>query len=425
LPARGDRREEIFRDDRDRWKFVNFGGVTNFTNTSTAGNASINNNFGGRTEFFRTSSGGNATISNSGEGSTVFTTSSSAENATIQNADTGVTLFQDTSTAGRAAITNNSGGSTTFSNTSSAASATITTNSGGSTFFAGASNGSQARLITNAGGTVDISMLSVAGMTAGSIEGAGTYLLGSKQLTVGVNDLSTRVSGTISDEGVAGGVGGSLVKVGSGTLVLTGTNTYTGGTTIEFGTLQIGNGETSGSIARNVVNFATLAFNRSNPVTFGGQISGIGALIQMGSGLLTLAADNTYGGTITINSGTTLQLGNGGTTGSITGNVTDNGLLIFNRLNNVTYNGVISGFGSVYQNGSGTTILDGANTFFGFTVINTWHIISEQLAGFGQRQRDSKRGCSWSRPTANKCKCFLQSGGRRYPAVTDSRPQSW
>ena len=80
-------------------------------------------------------------------------------------------------------------------------------------------------------------------MTAGSIEGDGTYFLGSKQLTVGSNNLPTTVSGTINDGGAAGGVGGSLVKVGTGTLTLTGDNTYSGGTTISQGAIS---GEAAG-----------------------------------------------------------------------------------------------------------------------------------------------------------------------------------
>ena len=76
------------------------------------------------------------------------------------------------------------------------------------------------------------------GMTAGSIAGDGTYFLGSKQLTVGSNNLSTTVSGIIE------GAGGSLVKVGTGTLTLTGDNpntfTYTGGTIVSGGTLVVG-----------------------------------------------------------------------------------------------------------------------------------------------------------------------------------------
>ena len=77
-------------------------------------------------------------------------------------------------------------------------------------------------------------------MTAGSIAGAGTYFLGSKQLTVGSNNLSTTVSGLIEDGGASGGAGGSLVKVGTGTLTIDGAGTYTGGTTVSGGTLVVG-----------------------------------------------------------------------------------------------------------------------------------------------------------------------------------------
>ncbi|MFX5514207.1 autotransporter-associated beta strand repeat-containing protein, partial [Acinetobacter baumannii] len=68
-------------------------------------------------------------------------------------------------------------------------------------------------------------------LSAGSIAGAGHYALGAHELTVGSNNLSTEVSGDIS------GTGGSLVKIGTGTLTLTSAKTYTGGTTISAGTL--------------------------------------------------------------------------------------------------------------------------------------------------------------------------------------------
>ncbi len=72
-----------------------------------------------------------------------------------------------------------------------------------------------------------MSGLTTTSMTAGSIEGAGSYILGAKILTVGSNDLSTTVSGVIS------GPGGSLTKVGTGTLTLTNIETYTGATTVK------------------------------------------------------------------------------------------------------------------------------------------------------------------------------------------------
>jgi autotransporter-associated beta strand protein len=94
-------------------------------------------------------------------------------------------------------------------------------------------------------------------MTAGSIEGRGTYFLGSKALTVGGNNLSTTVNGTISDGGAFGGTGGSLVKVGTGTLTLAGTNSYAGGTIINGGALLL-TGDISSSSGVTVNAGATL-----------------------------------------------------------------------------------------------------------------------------------------------------------------------
>ena len=95
----------------------------------------------------------------------------------------------------------------------------------------------------------------------GSIAGAGSYDLGSKQLTVGSNNLSTVVSGQIADGGLFGGVGGSLVKIGSGTLALSGANTYTGPTNVNGGTLEV-----DGSIAAS----------SSVTVNTGGTLAGTG-----------------------------------------------------------------------------------------------------------------------------------------------------
>ena len=158
-------------------------------------------------------------------------TNQSANTQTFVN--NGILQINSTGTAGtNVSITNNL--TLRFTDSSKAGSAIITTNTGGSTLFLGASSGDQAQFITNAGGLVDISALITAGTTAGSIAGVGTYNLGSKEFTVGSNSLSTIVSGLIE------GTGGSLVKVGTGTLELDGDNTYTGGTTINDGTLVVG-----------------------------------------------------------------------------------------------------------------------------------------------------------------------------------------
>ena len=146
--------------------------------------------------------------------------------------------------------------------------------------------------------------------------------------------------------GITSAVGGSgaLSKLGSGTLVLHADAGYAGGTTISAGTLQLGSGRGSatGGILGNVANNGTLAFNRSNSYTFGGLVSGTGSVTQLGGGTTILTADNTYTGGTTISAGT-LQLGAGGATGGIVGNVVNNGGLVFNRGNGYAFGGVISG----------------------------------------------------------------------------------
>ena len=92
---------------------------------------------------------------------------------------------------------------------------------------------------------------------------------------------------------------------GAGTLTLITANTYTGGTTISAGTLQIGNGGNTGSIVGNVVNNGVLALNRSDALTFAGVISGNGGLEQRGTGILALTANSAaYTGTTSILAGT-------------------------------------------------------------------------------------------------------------------------
>ena len=70
-------------------------------------------------------------------------------------------------------------------------------------------------------------------LSAGSIAGGGNFRLGQNELTVGGNNLSTNVTGVIADGGTGGGTSGSLVKTGTGTMTLSGANTYTGATTVE------------------------------------------------------------------------------------------------------------------------------------------------------------------------------------------------
>ena len=212
----------------------------------------------------------------------------------------------------------------------------------------------------------------------------------------------------------------TLVQQGTGTLTVTGTNnTYTGGTTISAGTLQIGrsnpnvlpNGSGKGIVTINsngtldlngynltlnglggsgavtsnatgVTSVLSLGSDNSSRIFPGVIRDGLGnvALTIQGSGTLTLTGTNGYSGTTTINAGGTLQVGNWSSTGSLgSGNVVDNGSLVFSRSNTMTVANAISGSGSITQSddsgdgtgyGCSTLILTGNNTFFtGATVI--------------------------------------------------------
>jgi autotransporter-associated beta strand protein len=187
-------------------------------------------------------------------------------------------------------------GSTEFHNTSSAGNATIT-NRGGSTFFSGNSDGGTARAITNGNGSFDISNLTSTGMGIGSIEGSGNYFLGSKTLSVGGNNLSTTVSGVIQDGGLFGtrSTGGSLTKVGTGTLTLTGANTYTGTTTVNSGSLIV---DESIASAQTVVNPGGLLGGRG---FLGGSLANSGIVSPGDSpGTLTIAGNYTQSPTGTL-----------------------------------------------------------------------------------------------------------------------------
>ena len=203
-------------------------------------------------------------------------------------------------------------------------------------------------------GTLQIGNGGTTGSYAGDIANNGT---------VGFNR-----SDDIVYDGVITG-SGNLVKEGNGTLILTGNNDYAGGTSIDGGTLQIGDGGTTGSVAGNISNDGKLVFNRSDDIAYGGIISGNGSLVKAGNGELTLTGDHTYTGTTSVGTGI-LRLGDGGTSGSVSGNIVNAGVVVFNRADDLEYDGVISGTGQMQQAGSGTVTFTGKNSYGGGTLIS-------------------------------------------------------
>lgn len=190
--------------------------------------------------------------------------------------------------------------------------------------------------------------------------------------------LSSAITGT-----------GGFTKTGAGTLTLSGANTFTGGVTIAAGTLALtGAGslaDASQVVANGTFDIAGVAaagtgiqrLSGSGTValggkaltltaaqdTFSGTIAGTGSLV-VAAGTQVLTGTNTYTGGTAIGGASTLQLGNGGTSGSIAGNVANEGTLVFNRADRLDLAGGISGSGALRQVGAGMTNLTGNSAAF-------------------------------------------------------------
>ncbi|WP_313438583.1 autotransporter domain-containing protein [Novosphingobium sp.] len=168
------------------------------------------------------------------------------------------------------------------------------------------------------GGTVSVGADVNLGAASGSVTLAGGGLSASASFT-SARDIA--ITGSTGDIGVAGGQTltltgtisgtGTLVKQDEGTLILTGDNSYTGGTTIRAGILQIGNGGATGSILGDVVNEGTLIFDRSGSYRFPGNISGSGEVMIRGGGTVDFGGG--YEGAITLTE-SRLRLADGSST---------------------------------------------------------------------------------------------------------------
>jgi len=162
------------------------------------------------------------------------------------------------------------------------------------------------------------------------------------------------------------------VQAGAGTTILTGSNSYSGGSTINQGTLQLGNGGTTGSLnpAGAIVDNGTLAFNRSNTLTqgtnFASTISGSGNVVQIGGGTTILSGSNSYSGGTTVSSGS-LQIGNANALG--TGGLTVNGGALDLAGNSVSVPAFSGAGGAVTDTVPGTnvltTVVSGTSTYAG------------------------------------------------------------
>ena len=253
----------------------------------TLGNAVVTNS-GGIIDVFDGATAGRATIINTADSQNVYSDMeigsgeagivASAGDATIINqgatatSSASETIFLQTATAGKAVITCNGtdgprklAGAVLFgfinsTDIGTADHATLIANggtnggNGGLIIFKENSVGGVARCELFGNGTLDISQHLGTGVTTGSIEGDGVVSLGGLNLTIGANKLETVFSGVIQDGGLGGGGGGSLTKIGPATFIVSGANSYTGGTIVNAGALVVNNitGSGTGTGAVNV-----------------------------------------------------------------------------------------------------------------------------------------------------------------------------
>lgn len=228
------------------------------------------------------------------------------------------------------------------------------------------------------GGTVFLS-----GGNGSSPAGRGTLTVnsGATVNTTTDNQLGLETSGYLTALNLAGGVFNawnnchlnSLTLSGGTVGVTAGASQVTGLDLRAFNTVNplvttLASASTATINSRITLNAPVLfdVADGSAPtdLLIGGVIAGASSLSKAGPGLLALAADNGYtGGTLI--SGGVLQIGVGGATGSVSGNITNNAGLVYNRAGTTSQSGVISGAGSVTKTGSGTVTLAAANTCAG------------------------------------------------------------
>jgi outer membrane autotransporter protein len=246
---------------------------------------------------------------------------------------------------------------------------------------------SQGRVNASSGvdvnGTFDVT--NAASAQVKNLAGNGSVLTGSAGLMI------TAANGTFSGS-ISGGGG---LNVAGTKLVLTGSNNLANGIGVNSGAIvQIGDGGTVGSVSGAISNFGTVIFNRSDNITYTGQINSAGSFQHVGGGNLTLTGGgyNSSSGTgsVLISNGGTLQFGDGGVSswlGASGGGITiDAGSKLISNMANVNayhWSGKLAGAGDFYKKGSNTITLRGdSSAFAGETFVNAG-MLNVGYKGFG------------------------------------------
>ena len=417
-----------------------------------SGAVTLNNNLtltGSGTGSVKLSGGvtgtGNITLNITGAGNTTFFDTNPVNNVgTITNSGAGNGAATITSTLGgnvTQLIQNSSNSSLTLSATSNTTFVGSVAVNAGTLFMGKASALNAANVVSVASGaTFDINNLSetIAGLNTGTgtVTNSGAA---AKTLTLGGNG-NYSFGGNITATTPAN-MALAIALTSAGSQTLSGASNYAGGTTISSGTLNINSstaigtgtlsvaGATIGNTSGNAITLTnsnninitagTLTFSGPNDLSFGNNtvtmtggnrsisVSGgdnltIGGIAEdtpprnftkSGNGNLILIGASTYTGTTTISNNGALQLGNGGTTGSLStsSTITDNAILAFNRTNSVVqgtdFSGsAVGGTGAIIQLGTGSLTLNAANGYQAGTTLSagTLNINNSSAIGTGR-----------------------------------------
>lgn len=270
--------------------------------------------------------------------------------------------------------------------------------------------------VTQGGNTVAVATYGDFGLTESGGLAVG-YTLSQLDIQAGqtltLSGDAATPSGAADMKALLSGSGNLAVNATDAITLTNAGNTYTGTTTVSGGTLRAGalnviddssqvtlnsgtafdlngfdqsvnnlSGAGNVTLGANTLTENTLTENTAGTVTYGGVISGTGAVTAAGTGTWILTGDNNWTGGTTNDSGV-LQLGSGGTTGGITGDITNNGALVVNRSSALTLGGAIDGTGMLTQSGTGETTLSGANSYSGGTTVSAGTLNAASATALG------------------------------------------
>lgn len=286
--------------------------------------------------------------------------------------------------AGNAKVTNNAGGSIAGgSDGISTLSSMIVTNDAGASITGGTNGigvfsanvinsgtitgtggygirGTIANVTNNAGASITGSN---AGIVAGSFAGVASSVFNAGTISGGSNAIVFSGAGNTLTLGPGSVINGLVVGAGSDTFQLGGTGAST------FDVSQLGS-KYQGFGTFNKIDSSIWTLTGTS--TFAGPINVNGGTLSVNGDIISTSG-------LTVNTGGKLQLGDG----SIVGDVTDNGILAFNRTDSHIFGGIISGTGVVQQNGTGTLTLTGTNSYSGGTAINIGTLAVSSDANLG------------------------------------------